>query len=189
MFYMGKEFDTKTNKEYRTIKGAKEAAEKAGLNVFDEVGQLVASYVVKLTDDVPEGALEENVDGSMNTYNEAGEKVGTATQAEAKAAMDRITKEEVQKAAQEPPKEEGAENLPPDSVEAVNGKIQRVFEGKLRIRRAPSDDPAETCGVSLFDKKRVTEKHTVAGKVWYKTLDGYYISGDPKHTMFIPDQE
>lgn len=178
MFYIGEKFDLKTNKEYKTIKGAKEAAEKAGLNVFDEVGQLVESCA------------------GVNTYDADKEKVGTTTQEEVAAAMDQITENEVKKAVkeqqeggQETAKEEGAENLRPDRVETVHGKIKRVFEGKLRIRRAPLDDLSVTCGVSLFDTKRVTEKHTVSGKVWYKTLDGYFISGDPRHTEFIQDEE
>ena len=32
---------------------------------------------VELTDKVPDGALKENMDGSVNTYDEAGNKVGT----------------------------------------------------------------------------------------------------------------
>lgn len=38
------------------------------------------------TNNVPEGALEDNPDGSVNVYNEAGEKVGTITAEEAKEA-------------------------------------------------------------------------------------------------------
>lgn len=34
---------------------------------------------VKLTDEVPEGALETNEDGSVNAYDEAGEVVGTVS--------------------------------------------------------------------------------------------------------------
>lgn len=32
---------------------------------------------VELTDDVPAGALDTNPDGSVNSYDEAGNKVGT----------------------------------------------------------------------------------------------------------------
>ncbi len=45
--------------------------------------------VAVATDNVPEGALEENEDGSINTYNAAGEKTGTVTKEElAKAEAD-----------------------------------------------------------------------------------------------------
>ena len=77
MFYMGEVFDKETNKEYKTLDGAKKAAEKAGLSVYDEEGVKVYPLKVELTDDVPDGALEENADGSVNVYNKAGEKVGT----------------------------------------------------------------------------------------------------------------
>lgn len=47
--------------------------------------------VAVATDNVPEGALEENPDGTVNTYNEAGEKVGTATREQVAAAERKIT--------------------------------------------------------------------------------------------------
>lgn len=43
------------------------------------------------TDNVPEGALEENPDGTVNTYNEAGEKVGTATKEQVAEAERKVT--------------------------------------------------------------------------------------------------
>ena len=39
---------------------------------------------VVLVDDVPNGALEANADGSVNTYDEAGNIVGTLSEAEMK---------------------------------------------------------------------------------------------------------
>ena len=47
--------------------------------------------VAVATDNVPDGALDENPDGSVNTYNEAGEKVGTATKEQVAAAEKAIT--------------------------------------------------------------------------------------------------
>lgn len=38
------------------------------------------------TNNVPNGALEDNPDGSVNVYNEAGEKFGTISAEEAEAA-------------------------------------------------------------------------------------------------------
>lgn len=43
------------------------------------------------TDNVPDGALEDNPDGSVNVYNEAGEKVGTITAEEAAEAERNVT--------------------------------------------------------------------------------------------------
>lgn len=44
------------------------------------------------TDNVPDGALEDNPDGSVNVYNEDGEKVGTITAEEAEAAEQNVEK-------------------------------------------------------------------------------------------------
>ena len=47
--------------------------------------------VAVATDIVPDGALDENPDGSVNVYNEAGEKVGTATKEQVAAAEKAVT--------------------------------------------------------------------------------------------------
>ena len=47
--------------------------------------------VAVATDNVPEGALEENPDGTVNTYNETGEKVGTATKEQVAEAERKVT--------------------------------------------------------------------------------------------------
>lgn len=199
MFYMGEVFDKENNKQYKTLDGAKKAAEKAGLSVYDEEGVKVYPLKAQQEDDVPDGALEENADGSVNTYNEAGEKVGTATPEEVAEAEAQITPEDVQQA-EAAAKEEKADqeagkadqdhekvNQEPDEVE-VHGVIRRVFQGKLRLRRAPSFDDSAICGVTMFTEKAVTKKVKVGEQVMYKTLDGYFISGDPAHVEFIPDQ-
>lgn len=197
MFYMGEVFDKENNKEYKTLDGAKKAAEKAGLSVYDEEGVKVYPLKVQLTDDVPDGALEENADGSVNVYNETGEKVGTATPEEVAEAEAQITPEDVQQAeaaaraedAEKADQEAGKadqEDTEPDEVE-VHGVIRRVFPGKLRLRRAPSFDDSAICGVTMFDEKAVTKKIKIGERTMYKTLDGYFISGDPAHVKFIPD--
>lgn len=193
MFYMGEVFDKETNKEYKTLDGAKKAAEKAGLYVYDEEGVKVYPLKVELTDDVPDGALEENTDGSVNVYNKAGEKVGTATPEEVQAAEEQITPEDIEQAEAAAKAEEEAqkadqdqENKEQDEVE-VHGVIRRVFPGKLRLRRAPSFEDSAVCGVTMFTEKAVTKKIKVGEKTMYKTLDGYFVSGDPAHVKFIPD--
>ena len=75
MFYVGNTFDEKANKGYKTIQNAKKAAEKDGLSVWDEEGVKLYPLKVEVTDDVPDdAALEEKPDGSVNAYDETGEK-------------------------------------------------------------------------------------------------------------------
>lgn len=70
---IGEKFIKAQCKEYKTIEGAlKAAAKDESFVVWDEDGNVIGS----LTDNVPEGALETNTDGSANTYNESGEKTG-----------------------------------------------------------------------------------------------------------------
>ena len=94
---------------FRSMKGAAEArqpqetAQAASTARYYEIGQrkyAEASTVVinvpgpaagapgvaVATDNVPEGALEPNPDGSVNAYDEAGLKVGTVDAATAEAA-------------------------------------------------------------------------------------------------------
>lgn len=78
-FGKGKEFKKEECKEYKTLDGAKKAWEKAikagdvDVSVWDEKGVLIAG----MTDNVPEGALQTNPDGSVNAYDADGNKVGT----------------------------------------------------------------------------------------------------------------
>ena len=85
LYYLGKgtEFKKENCKEYKTIEGAlKAAAKDEELVVWDETGKIIGS----LTNNSPEGALETNEDGSVNTYNGEGNKVGTMTPEELEAA-------------------------------------------------------------------------------------------------------
>ena len=85
LYYLGKgtEFKKENCKEYKTIEGVlKAAAKDEELVVWDETGKIIGS----LTNNVPEGALETNEDGSVNTYDADGNKVGTMSAEEFKAA-------------------------------------------------------------------------------------------------------
>lgn len=76
LYYLGKgtEFKKEDCKEYKTIEGAMKAAAKdESFAVWDENGNVIGS----LTDNVPDGALQTNPDGSVNTYDADGNKVGT----------------------------------------------------------------------------------------------------------------
>jgi hypothetical protein len=123
-----------------------------------------------MTDTVPEGALDTDADGNVPTYDADGNQVGTATPEEIKAAEEAVT-----------------ENI--DGVPAVRikGKIRRVFNGSIRIRKAPSWSNDAVRGATTFTEKIVTHVMEVDGKPMYKTLDGYFISGDPKLVEYIEE--
>ena len=123
-----------------------------------------------MTDKVPEGALDTDEDGNVPTFGADGNQVGTATPEEIKAAEEAVT-----------------ENI--DGVPAVRikGKVRRVFDGSIRIRKAPSWSNDAVRGATTFTEKIVTHVMEVDGKPMYKTLDGYFISGDPKLVEYIEE--
>lgn len=79
-------FEKESSREYKTEKGAVERMDKEGRGaVFDETGKMIISLVGK--EDVPEGALDTNADGSVPAFNEENEQVGTVdAETAAKAA-------------------------------------------------------------------------------------------------------
>lgn len=203
-YFMGETFDKEKNKPYKKLDAAEKAAEKAKAAVFDENGEVVKDFrentetpaeppqtatdgsqkqqatddteqdgqgqQAAMTDKVPEGALDTDTDGSVPTFDADGNQVGTATAEEVKAAEDAVT-----------------ENI--DGVPAVRikGKIRRVFNGSIRIRKAPSWSNDVVRGATAFTEKIVTHVMEVDGKPMYKTLDGYFISGDQKLVEYIEE--
>lgn len=216
-YFMGETFDKEKNKPYKKLDAAEKAAEKQKAAVFDENGAVVKDFREKvetpaeppqtatdsnqeqqpadntdqegqeqqpadstdqegqeqqatMTDKVPEGALDTDADGNVPTFDADGNQVGTATPEEIKAAEEAV-----------------AENI--DGVPAVRikGKIRRVFNGSIRIRNAPSWDNEAIRGVAAFTEKEVTHVMEVDGQPMYKTLDGYFISGDPKLVEYIEE--
>lgn len=203
-YFMGETFDKEKNKPYKKLDAAEKAAEKQKAAVFDENGEVVKDFREKvetpaeppqtatdgsqeqqqadntdqegqeqqatMTNKVPEGALDTDADGNVPTFDEDGNQVGTATPEEIKAAEEAVT-----------------ENI--DGVPAVRikGKIRRVFNGSIRIRNAPSWDNEAVRGTAAFTEKEVTHVMEVDGQPMYKTLDGYFISGDPKLVEYIEE--
>ena len=123
LYYLGKgtQFKKEECKEYKTIEGALRAAAKdETLTVWDENGKIVGG----LTDNVPEGALKTNPDGSVPAFDESGLPVGTVD-AETAAA---VTGAETQKATRESAEiatdgQDGAEpeKSTPETENAGNG--------------------------------------------------------------------
>lgn len=187
-YFMGETFDKEKNKPYKKLDAAEKAAEKQKAAVFDENGAVVKDFREKeekpadstdqegqeqqatMTDKVPEGALDADADGKVPTFDADGNQVGTATPEEIKAAEEAVT-----------------ENI--DGVPAVRikGKIRRVFNGSIRIRKAPSWSNDAVRGATTFTEKIVTHVMEVDGKPMYKTLDGYFVSGDPKLVEYIEE--
>lgn len=190
-YLMGETFDKEKNKPYKKLDAAEKAAEKVKAAVFDENGEVVKDFREKvetpaeppqtatdgsqeqqatMTDKVPEGALDTDADGNVPTFDEDGNQVGTATPEEIKAAEEAV-----------------AENI--DGVPAVRikGKIRRVFNGSIRIRKTPSWSNDAVRGATTFTEKIVTHVMEVDGKPMYKTLDGCFISGDPKLVEYIEE--
>ena len=85
LYYLGKgtEFKKEECKEYKTIEGALRAAAKdEAFVVWDETGKIVGG----LTDNVPEGALKPNPDGSVPAFDESGHPIGAVDAATVAAA-------------------------------------------------------------------------------------------------------
>lgn len=61
------------------------------VNIFTGTQKAAEGVTAVATDKVPDGALEQNADGSVNAYNEAGEKVGTVPAEEAETAAKKVT--------------------------------------------------------------------------------------------------
>ncbi len=68
--------------------GQRAAAKGSTVNIY--TGYTGTTAVA--TNNVPDGALEDNPDGSVNVYNEAGEKVGIISAEEAEAAEKNVEK-------------------------------------------------------------------------------------------------
>lgn len=166
MYYTGHDFESA--KEYKTLDGAKKAADKNGMNVYDE--DAVQIY-------------PEPVEGSEGEQQEEETAAAGETAQEQEGGQQQETPDE------KPAEEQEVQEQEPAGIkeESVTGVIRRVFDGKLRLHRAPSFSSGTVCGVTKFDERRVTQKATTPEGVMYKTASGYYVSGRPEHVEFIAD--
>lgn len=166
MYYTGHDFESA--KEYKTLDGAKKAADKNGMNVYDE--DAVQIY-------------PEPVEGSE------GEQQEEETAAAGETAQEQEGGQQQEAPGEKPAEGQEVQEQEPAGIkeESVTGVIRRVFDGKLRLHRAPSFSSDTVCGVTKFDERRVTQKATTPEGVMYKTASGYYVSGRPEHVEFIAD--
>lgn len=179
-YYIGKTFEEK-GKTYKKLDAAERAAEKQKAAVFNENGEVVKDYreaaekqtepsQATLTDNVPDGALEADEAENIPTYDADGNQIGTAAPEEVQAAVDACT-----------------EMI--DGVECVriSGKIRRVFKGSIRVRNKPSWNNDTVMGATTFTEKAVTHLMQIDGMPMYRTLDGYFISGDPELVEYVEE--
>ena len=204
LYYLGKgtQFKKEECKEYKTIEGALRAAAKdETLTVWDENGKIVGG----LTDNVPEGALKTNPDGSVPAFDESGHSVGTVD-AETAAA---VTGAEAQKATGESAEtatdgQNGAkpEKSTPETENAGNGantkpeesktiipqgtmRVTVICDGTLNLRRSADWGNGNICGrASRGQSYYVKAIHTVQGKKMVQTIDDIYLSGQSEHVQF-----
>ena len=178
LYYLGKgtEFKKEDCKEYKTIEGAMKAAAKdESFVVWDEKGNVIGS----LTDNVPDGALQTNPDGSVNAYDADGNKVGTVdaetvekmttfksdedAAGQQKNAEDDENASNEDKATNPPTEQENGENgantepdkateeQQEDKVIIPQGKMRVtvICDGSLNIRRSAEWGNDNICGRAI----------------------------------------
>lgn len=205
LYYLGKgtEFKKENCKEYKTMEGAlKAAAKDETLTVWDENGKVVGG----LTDNVPEGALKTNPDGSVPVFDGDGNPVGTvdaATVAAATGQQDtqKPTGEGAETTAEgqngsEPEKntpetetgENGANTKPEESETIIPQGTMRVTvicDGTLNLRRSADWGNDNICGRAARGQSYYVKAiHTVQGKKMVQTIDDIYLSGQSEHVQF-----
>lgn len=192
LYYLGKgtEFKKEDCKEYKKLDAALRAAAKdESLVVWDETGKVIGS----LTDDVPEGALQTNPDGSVNTYDADGNKTGTVD------AEDDENASNEDKATNPPTEQENGENgantepdkateeQQEDKVIVPQGKMRVtvICDGSLNIRRSAEWGNDNICGRAIRGQSYyVKEIHVVDGKKMVRTIGDLYLSGESEHVQF-----
>lgn len=203
LYYLGKgtEFKKEECKEYKKLDAAlKAAAKDENLVVWDENGQVIGSF----TDNVPEGALQTNPDGSVPAFDEDGTPAGmvdAATVAAVTGNEQNIPQEDVEdgeKALNEdeetntPTEQENGENkanTEPDEDKVIipHGKMRVtvICDGSLNIRRSAAWGNDNICGRAIRGQSYyVKEIHIVDGKKMVRTIGDLYLSGQSEYVQF-----
>ena len=196
-YYLGKgtEFKKEECKEYKTIDGAlKAAAKDEELVVWDENGQVIGS----LTDNVPEGALQANTDGSVPAFDADGNPAGTVDA----ATVEAVTGNDID-APQDDADGDGQANgqsAPENGQNEANStsdeenevivpqgkmKVTVICDGSLNLRRSPAWGNDNICGRATRGQSYfVKEIHKVNGKKMVRTIGDVYLSGESEHVQF-----
>lgn len=191
-YYLGKgiEFKKEECKEYKKLDAAlKAAAKDESLIVWDETGKVIGS----LTDDVPEGALQTNPDGIVNTYDADGNKTGTVdAQGDENVsnndkATNTPTEQENGENRENTEPDEAAEEQEEEKVIIPQGKMKVtvICDGSLNIRRSAAWGNDNICGRAIRGQSYyVKEIHVVDGKKMVRTVGDLYLSGESAHVQF-----
>lgn len=191
-FRKGKEFKKEECKEYKTLDGARKAFDKAvaagtEATVWDEKGVVV----IGMTENVPEGALQTNPDGSVNAYDADGNKVGTVDAATVAAVTGNTGAGDGQQdntgASGGGDSGQQGNVSESDTVIVPQGtmKVTVICDGTLNLRRSPHWGNTNVCGrASRGQSYYVKEIHTVDGKKMVRTIDDLYLSGASEHVQF-----
>ena len=205
LYYLGKgtEFKKEECKEYKTIEGALRAAAKdEAFVVWDETGKIVGG----LTDNVPEGALKTNPDGSVPAFDENSHPIGAVDAATVAAVTGQ---QDAQKATGEgaetttdgqngaepekstPPTETGENGANTEQQESETiipqgaMRVTVICDGTLNLRRSADWGNGNICGrASRGQSYYVKAIHTVQGKKMVQTIDDIYLSGQSEHVQF-----
>lgn len=150
-------------KSEQTEKGTQE--EEKAIEKAQESAETVTA--IEATDEVPDGALEENPDGSVNTYNADGEKTGT------------VSKEEMKQL-----QTEAGELYERGAI----GTVVVVRDGLVALRNAPKWEDGHKCGIAKtgYTAQAVGRFETPNGAL-YKLDTGKYISARPEDTKLITE--
>lgn len=207
LYYLGAEFKKEECKEYKKLDAALKAAAKGeNLVVWDEKGQVIGS----LTDNVPEGALQTNPDGSVPAFDEDGTPAGTVdaatvatvtgneqdtTQENAEGDEKALNEDEATNTPHEQEKDENKANTEPeesaepeeDKVIIPQGKMRVtvICDGTLNIRRSAAWGNDNICGRAIRGQTYyVKEIYVIDGKKMVRTVGDLYLSGESEHVQF-----
>lgn len=189
LYYLGKgtEFKKEECREYKTIEGALKAATKdEEFVVWNENGKIIGS----LTDDVPEGALQTNADGSVVAFDADGKPMGD---------VDTVTIAEIIETDMENTLQDGLttnrdeqESFKEDidkqnkGISILKGKIKVtvICNGSLNLRRSPTWGNNNICGRAIKGQSYyVKEILNVDGKKMIRTIGDIYLSGASEHVL------
>lgn len=201
----GTEFVKTQCKEYKTIEGAlKAAAKDESLVVWDEDGNIIGS----LTDNVPEGALQTNPDGSVEAFDENGNMVGMVD-AETVKEKTGNTPENNAEDGQNGLKDDEQPNTSPQLENAKNGEnraskseddeqegianeqvgrfhVTVVCNGSLRLRRSASWNNSNECGRASKGQTYIGKRiFMLDGLPMLETVDGIFMSAAAEHVNIV----